>query len=308
MVDIQNSKVFTLIVLFTGFLTGCGSTPLNDDYIRHVNNIGPSFFSTSHFAIKLQESDNVDIRGVYVTNDTVEASTIMYQGGAGIAGMIAQIGTHSTLIQSQRNDKLAKAQEQANQAIAPIIEASKTLRLTELLDPGNANFISTDTRNPQQVLHIKPIFFSNPQMNKVYVKALIWIPTDAVNKHVRKRAKNQYQNMVQVYSKPFTEAETELLVAGDSELLKEKLSSLLNQVISIAQSELTGQYQAASKVEKTFVINLNDKRLVLRGAIVDQSCSMSIIQDIRHWLIAVPHQDIGLVKEKLSNDCSLALN
>ncbi|MFT4747230.1 MAG: hypothetical protein ACI8XG_001308 [Congregibacter sp.] len=39
----------------------------------------------------------------------------MYQGGAGLIGLLAQIGTHAAIVNSNRDGKLSMAQEQANE-------------------------------------------------------------------------------------------------------------------------------------------------------------------------------------------------
>mgnify|MGYP001603384432 FL=1 len=166
-----------LFIIFAITLVGCGSTPYRDDYTKHVNIIREGYLDETDFKFNFVENPNVDLRGLYSQNDTANASPIMYQGVGGVAGLLVQIGTHSSLIQSQRNSKLAKDQEHANNQILPLIDITTEVPLRDLIGEHSSQIVSLENVGTDTV-NIKPIFFSNSDMTELSVKSIVWLPLE----------------------------------------------------------------------------------------------------------------------------------
>ncbi|MCU4675284.1 hypothetical protein N7931_06515 [Catenovulum sp. 2E275] len=288
--------IFAINLLVASLLIGCGSTPYQDDYLKHINHLESDYID---FKIKFSGDGLVDLRGLYNRNNTLDGTPVLYQGDAGIAGLVLQIGTHSTLIDSERDKKLAEAQKNANSEITPLIDLSQNISLSELI---NGSLIKQAETSP---VFIKPIFFSNSEMNRLFVKTHVWIPRKQ-NKKSRKEPDNQYQNMVQVYGQTLNKDEVESLKSGDVNLLSKILSKLLVTSLEIAKNALAGQYQDINAQAKTFIIEQDTQRQVIRGNIVDERCGMNIVKDIRSWFIAFPIQDLEKVNTSKSGICTIA--
>lgn len=274
-----------LIIILSFLIAGCGSTPYRDDYAKHVNLMKSSYFSESNFKFSFVENPNVDLRGQYSRNDTADASPILYQGGAGLAGLLVQIGTHSTMVNAQRSEKLAMAQEQANQPVQPLINITKDIELVDLIDEHKLQWVNPDDID-EKILHIKPIFFSNKDMTELSIKAVVWLPKQ--NKKSRKKQKFNYKNMIHIYGEKFDKVQQQKLIDGDEEFLKLQLSTLLKTAINIAKDDLTGSYAKKKSRTKTFFINNDSGKKVFRGAIVAEKCGYKVIQDLHSWFIALP--------------------
>jgi hypothetical protein len=275
-----------LISIFIAiFLVGCGSTPYRDDYAKHVNLLEDRYFDDTNIKFSFMGSQSVDLRGLYQKNDTANASPILYQGGAGLIGLLAQIGAHSTIINSQRNEKLAQEQEQVNQSILPLINTSKTIMLADLVEEYQSISQEDSTAD---TIRIKPIFFSNSDMTEFSLTSIVWLPFQETKK---KRQEFKYKNLIRVHSQKFSDSEQEKIANGDEKLLSEIFSSLLNTAIFMAKSELTGKYSKLNKPVETFILKGELNQKVIRGSIVAEKYGYQIIQDLHSWLIAYPKLD-----------------
>jgi len=277
----------SVIVFLLTFLIGCGSTPYRDDYTKHVNLISHQYLSASSFNYSFSNGFNVDLRGLYSENDSVTASPILYQGGAGLVGLLVQVGTHSSLIDSQRNDKLNSLQVAADQKISPLIGIVENISLDELIK--NEQLASLNSQHPDfNTVFIKPIFFSNEEMTEISLRTIFWIPISEQKKN--RKNKFKYQNMVQVYANKLTDLQQEKIINGDEIAIKPILASLLNTSLTIIKNELTGQYKNISNAPQTFVFKDNNNSKVVRGTLIAQKCDYKIIKDLHSWFYVYPNE------------------
>ncbi|KDM92301.1 hypothetical protein [Photobacterium galatheae] len=261
-------------------LVGCGSTPYRDDYAQYTNQLSNGTISESGFQFSFEDATFVDMRGVYLPDDSIDSTQIMYQGAGGLVGLLAQIGTHSAIIQSQRTEKLVQEQEKANQKILSLIEVTKDIPLTTLIGEYDALLLQGDPQSAQTI-RMKPIFFSNAEMNRLSLKSVVWLPNEGQN-DVR------YKNLIQIYGPTLDELQRNRILNGDREELAQILSSLLKGMIYIAKNELTGKYTSTEAKQQTFLIENDAGVKAIRGTVVEEKCGYQIIKDIRSWYMAYP--------------------
>jgi hypothetical protein len=267
-------------------MVGCGSTPYQDDYTKHVNLLDNNYLTNENYKFSFADDDlSVDLRGLYSQNNTVVSTPIMYYGDAGIAGALVQLTTHSVIIQSQRDAKLASQQIEANQVIQPLINLSRDISLNDLIDEHRTNFVAFNQLATDTVV-IKPIFFSLTDMSELSIKAIVWMPMPKDEQ--KRRQKFKYRNMIQVYSPKLTESQYQQILEGDKNLLTDILASLLKKTLDITEAALTGQYNNDNKKTQTFLINTESNNQVLRGSIAAEQCDYQVIQDIHYWFVAYP--------------------
>ncbi|MBV7263621.1 hypothetical protein KCG43_16570 [Photobacterium sp. WH24] len=274
-------------------LVGCGSTPYQDDYARHINNLPNGTISDSVFQFSFEDATLVDMRGSYLPDDSVDPTQIMYHGGAGVIGLLAQVGTYSTLIQSQRTEKLVQEQEKANEKILPLIEVTKDIPLANLVGEYDSHHSQAETQNAQTI-RVKPIFFSNREMNNLSLKSIVWLPNEG---HTDVR----YKNLIQVYGPHLDESQRESVLNGDQAQLVDVLSSMLKGTIYIIKNELTGKYTSAKTNQETFLIKNETGVKAIRGTVVEEKCGYQIIKDIRSWYIAYPKPETTM--KNFSTQC-----
>lgn len=263
-------------------LAGCGSTPYRDDYTKHVNLVGNQFDELTSVTFAFYGGDNIDLRGHYKDDDEVEQSAILYQGGAGLVGLLVQIGAHASLVDSNRNDKLALAQQEANTQIQALIDQVQDLSLSILVNDNNENLVSEDVLS-SETLRLRPIFFSSPDMSQLMLKLVAWIPHPKGGKN-----KAIYQNMVEVYADKLDEEKRQKLLVNQDDTLALSLAALLNKAVYIALNDVIGVYRKSDKRHKSFFIEQGDKKKVIRGSIVEETCDYQVVQDLHSWFIAIP--------------------
>lgn len=279
----------SLLLITSLILVGCGATPYQDDYTKHVNLLENSYFTDSNYKFSFsEENQSVDLRGVYSQDDTAYSTPIMYQGGAGLAGAVAQLATHGTIINSMRDSKLAAEQVQANQIIQPLINITQDIRLSDLVGEHHPHLVNFNEASTDTII-IKPIFFSNSEMTELSIKSIVWIPL--AKEQQKRKKKFKYKNMIQVYSPKMSETDHKKLLNGDTEVVKQILSSLLNTTLHIAEDALKGQYAKVTSPAETFLIENESENQVIRGYVVADKCNYQVIRDLRLWLFARPKND-----------------
>lgn len=301
-------RIFILAIVLT--LLGCNSTPHGDDYTQHVNQIEEGYINPSNFTFRFSDVDTVELRGLHSKDDTVEGSDILYAGDAGLVGLLTQVAVHSSIINMQREEKLLKQQTAADESISPLIDMTKDLPLVQLLEEYTSS-LTTGNEASINTIYIKPIFFSNSDMNKFSLKTVVWLPTserlgvtpnnsenfENVEKTERlpeysRRYESEkyfkYKNMIEVYSRRLTELEKEKLLQGNTEYFSKILSSLLRTTLYIAQNELSGQYAKSNNQNQTHFIEEDSGKRVVRGSLIAEKCGYKIIRDLHSWIIAYP--------------------
>ncbi|MDP5032236.1 hypothetical protein [Paraglaciecola sp.] len=272
---------FTFLV-FIMVLAGCGSTPYRDDYTKHVNLVKNQFNEPSSLTFTFDGGDSVDLRGHYDGDDEVGQTAILYQGGAGLVGLIAQIGLHASLVDSTRDDKLAVAQQEANAQIQTLIDQVQRLSLPLLLDDMGENLVTRDTVNTQ-TLRLRPIFFSKPDMSQLMLKLVAWIPHPKGGKNT-----SLYQNMIEVHGGKFAAVTALDDNTKQGDVLAQSLAVMLKKALQIALNDVTGVYQKSNGAQASFFIEQNNKTRVIRGSVVEENCDYQVVQDLHSWFIAIP--------------------
>ncbi len=279
----MKSRVFLFGMILT--LVGCGSTPYTDDYTRHVNTLKQDHFTPATFKFGFDGNEMVDMRGDYQRHDEAAATPILYQGGGGVAGLLVQIGTHSSIINAERNSKREAEQLTANAQIQPLINLTKDIKLDSLLGELNHQRIPGDALTNDE-LHVRPIFFSNHNMTELSLKLIAWVPEKKVKRGQTKRFK--YSNLVQVYAPALSNEDSIKLLEQDKTLVKKLLADMLSVAMGVVKKELTGGFSDTPLAAKTWFRESGGKKEVIRGSQVDETCGYQIIKNLRAWYIVLP--------------------
>lgn len=279
-------------------LMGCGSTPYSDDYTPYINNMHAGTIGDATIAFQFVDHESIDLRGKYSHDDEVGASHVLYPGGpggAGIAALLVQIGTHSAMVNSQRQQRLKAQQEAANAGVAELIGNSDSIELTTLLNAQTAHWFEANN-NVSDTVTVKPIFFSNQEMNQLSMNMIVWI-----NDPASKRGQAfLYRNMIQVHGS-WLNSEESAAIKQQPEALSIELSKILNTGLIIANSDLNGSYAENASKTKTYYIGGEDQRQIVRGVHVDSMCQFDIIKNLHNWYVAykneTPKAELALGQE-----------
>lgn len=274
-------------MLMLATLMGCNSTPYRDDYARHVNTMKKAPMEASAFRMIFSDGDQVDLRALYDNDTTMGNSNVLYQGGPGAAGLIAlvaQIGVHSSIVSSQREERLATLQDSANSQIQPLLNIVGNLQLSQLLAPEHKSWLTSSLSSDIDTLYVKPIFFSNTDMTQLSVKVVAWIP----DPNGSKKQPDKYKNLIHVVNTPLSDEQRTLLINGDQVLLQQMLAKLLGTAINITYGATTGKFADVKGTMKTYKMPNAGKNKVFRASHIADTCEHTIVRNLRQWLIAIP--------------------
>lgn len=288
------------LALVVALLSACGSTPYRDDYAKHVQLNSTQFISPHELSWAIELTAPVELRGKYQQNNTLGSSAILYDGSAGLAGMLVQVGVHAAMINSGRDSKLSEQQMHANNNIKMLDELTGDLSLGDILSVEVKQSItaSADTNT----VFVKPIFFSDQRMRRLTLKLIAWIPKDISKAPVKERD-YRYQNMIQVYDSLPEDDDSNLLDLTQADLHK-RYQSLLDIGLKIVANDVSGQYQLDDTQSQTFTVKYDDRNTVIRGKLAEHTCTHEIIKDLRNWFIAVPNlQQASLESSDLIASC-----
>lgn len=282
-------RVLITLLMFIS-LIGCVSAPYRDDHTAHINTI-PEQYDASELRFVLVDGPAIDIRGVYSADNTTVSSSIMYQGVGGIAGLLAQIGTHASLINSQRNTKLADAQMRANEEISLLISLAPEIDLRKLVKEAGYKLEGHNhTEVSSTLVNIKPIFFASKTMDKISLNMITWVDGNGG----AEGSKPQYQNLVQVFSQNLSDQQKARLEKGDKQFLSNLMLMLLDTSLTIVTADLAGKYSSIDTPDKTFLVEKHFGKKVVRGTVVDNMCNYIVIRDLRSWFVAHMEQSISV--------------
>lgn len=291
------TKINYFLILVCGLtLMGCASTPKTDDYTKHVaanshihENIGsPIFYLAAEQAI--------DVRGEYDSDSSIASGSMMYQGGAGVGGLLAQIATHAVINNSARDSKLSAAQLKANEVLAPIQQTVDEIKLNQLTNSDTSEYsFTTESNDTDYLVYFKPIFFVSQDFKHLSLKNTVWIKK--INKSKKRNSKKKieflYKNLVSVSSQALSEQEISRL-KEDQHYLINHFKSLLDESLIITSRELKGTYLVQSNTTNMFKVARSDKKQYIRGHQVDSINSKLVLKNLRSWLIAVHKTDVSL--------------
>lgn len=277
-------KTFRLFGVFIPVLATCVacSTPHNNSYTQHINTLNHSPFKESNFTYHFSGSQNVTLLGLYEGDNDANSGPVLYAGGAGIAGLVIQMGAHSAIINSNRRSKLEQEQQKANAAIAPLIEIAGRISLQDL---DTSRRYSEDTTG-SQTLSIQPTFYANASMSHIVLKAIAHVPAQSMDSNTR----YVYKNLIQVYSQELSDSTLQAILNGDEKRLSTILSPMLTTAVDLAKGDVTGQFTTSGD-QQTYLAEMGNTKKVFRGVLVKQSCQYQIVRDIHRWIVAIPETE-----------------
>lgn len=274
--------ILTLFVMSA--LSACNSTPYRDDYAQHVQLKPTHQMQLSDITIQFEEAEFVELRGLYNHDDAMSGSAIMYDGSAGLAGMLVQIGAHAVMVNSGRDNKLSAQQKQANKNIQLLLDRTGQLPLSTLVN--NDSIVVAAAQSGDNTLRIKPIFFSNPKMSRLSLKLVAWLPNTDKKANLKK-SPFRYQNMVHIYGL-LPESDDSVLLDITADELTESYRHLFNTAIAIVKQDVTGKFKLTDAKAQSFILKQDFRNTVIRGKLAAEDCNYQIVKNLRNWFIAIP--------------------
>lgn len=279
------------ILSFTFFLNACATKNL-DDYTRYKANKKINNFLEGSLVINLDYTNSIDFRGIYDANNSVGNIPIMYSGAAGIGGFFAQVMTHAAMSSSAQNSKLSAQQLEANKKLVPLQNILTDFKEISLIHKNEHYvFLERGSEIDQIFIESNPIFYLSQDLSCITLK-------HKIQAFQPKSKKAFYQNMIEVISAvlPIDNSYT-FLKENNGEQLKAITTKLYQESLSLAVSDLKGQYNTIGSTQKSFRFYQGGKLRIERGSNLYNGENKNIIRNLRGWIISYPHK-INVINSK----------
>ncbi len=273
----------TLPIVFVLFLCACTQHKY-DDYAKYIENSEPLNVFSERLFVNIKGDEPISLRGTYDNNNTIESNQILYAGTAGLGGFVAQVMTHSAINSSMKSGKLSLQQAEANQILKPFENILLKYTQESLRHDGYGyQFLASEPTEDGFIIDSYPVFYMSQNMASLTLKHVVKVY----------RFEDEgvfYQNVIEVIS-PTIESEdiAHDLVENDGALLKNTLSNLYKNSLSMVVADLMGEYKSSNSIQKSYRIHSGDNMRVERGINVSENNGMLVIKNLRGWLVAFPY-------------------
>lgn len=277
------------IVLLVLLLAGCNSTPKRDDYTQYVAKPTASETISGPIFVSLDANKYPDFRGVYDADNTIANNSMLYQGGAGGAGVLAQILTHAAVNSSAQKSKLAEQQKKANKVLQPILPALENIGFSDLVyQHEDYVFAQSDAEGtPAIKLQSDPIFFFSKDLKSLTLKHVVKATKPSSKKPF-------YQNIVEVVGSNIQEDPVLWWTDNEAQRLRDSVKHLYQLSLRLAAQDIKGQLDAEGVPQRNHRFYQGGELRIERGTELKTDCESRVIRNLRGWLVVYPIEETGV--------------
>lgn len=263
------------IIAMIALVVSCAS-PKRDDYVKHQTNSKQiSQINKQNITIILEPTSGLDFRGIYESDRSIDSPQMLYYGVGDLVG-------HAIAISNMKEEKLKAQQAKADSTLDPI----RSILISQIHDDLITNAEGyTFNGEAKYLVHSKPIFFFSNDLKSLSIKHVISIENPEIKS---KKKRTVYQNIVEVLSAPIDSATpSEILLADNGAYVYEAAKTLYQDSLDIAFNNLNLTNGPMRQVNHKFY--QGNKERFERGEILKESCEMTVMKNLRGWLIAYPN-------------------
>jgi hypothetical protein len=241
--------------------------------------------------VRLPPEETVVFRGM-ASFDAVggQKPSMLYVGG--VAGLVVGVLTHGAIESGVQKRARDKAQETADQILAPYSETLRAYRHRELVERairsvtagGRKNLLDAGARaESAPVVAIQPVFSMTQDQTAIV------LDNDIAVFRAGQAGEPGYRNAIRIVSSPReTETFPDFWLAEGGAKLKEESAALLAESLRIALAEASGNLAPSGGQFRTVRYPEGKAEKIERAQIVSTGCDRLLIRTLREWLISVP--------------------
>lgn len=215
------------------------------------------------------------------------AGAMVYVGVGGIVGALAHLAVHAAVTESAKNSQKAQMQEAADKvltsytgtidAFAPADLLARTESLLRTSTPA-----LRDAGSARWSLEVMPVYRMTQDRRALMVDAVVAVRASAAADVVARSA-------VRVVSTPRAAEEAAASWSqGEGEALKAESARLLSQAVTLALSDLAGQWDATAPAQRTVRFPEGGDERIERAHVLRQQCGRMVLRTLRGDLMDVP--------------------
>ena len=291
----MNKNIF-LIALTLIVLWGCGTTSpsVRETGVHYSKDTSDTILPELAFIKADGESVPAPFFGVLKTETGRTGAALVYQGGAGLAGLFAQVLTHAAIENAAQQEALKKAQEEADVVLAGYTELiskntqrmliSHSIKHLNISRPAISIISPTENMvlaEKQLILESLPVFYMSQDQQSLVLdhqlKAYYKHQPDAVI----------YQNMAKAISKK--QAVDENLnrwKANNGELFIQTTKNLHLSSLQILLEDMYKSLVSQGK-DATHKYYIGNKKHYVRGKVLLSNCKHTAIRNLKGNILVI---------------------
>ncbi|MEM8499173.1 MAG: hypothetical protein AAF542_14205 [Pseudomonadota bacterium] len=221
---------------------------------------------------------------------------VLYPGGHA-AVFLASVLTHAVIVDSAKEARRSRIQNQADQVLAPYQEHIDSLSyremmsgaVTKLSDVGQRFIVSNYYDSTTHLEGNAWILESNPSFYMLQDEGAILVQNTVVIYSDEEQPKIIYQNIVEVISQPYQgDSPHTFWTANNGAKLKNLSVELLADSVRLAMDDMRHQFSFTTEHDQTFHFYQEGKKAYERGRLLAVEADRLTIRTLRGWLKSVP--------------------
>jgi hypothetical protein len=212
---------------------------------------------------------------------------MVYVGVGGIVGALAHLAVHAAVTESAKNSQKNALQAEADKVLAdyqPALDgfapSDLLARTTTVLRPAIPAL--RDAASARWSLEVSPLYRMTQDRRALIVDAVVTVRASAAADVVTRSA-------VRVVAAPrAAEGVAQMWSNNDGEALKAESAQLLSQAVTLALSDLSGQWDASTASQRTIRFAEGGTERIERAQVLQHQCGRAVVRTLRGDLMAVP--------------------
>jgi hypothetical protein len=215
------------------------------------------------------------------------AGAMVYVGVGGIVGALAHLAVHAAVTEGAKNSQKTQMQEAADKVLttyAGTIDAFAPADLLARTDSllRTSKLAPSDAASARWSLEVMPVYRMTQDRRALMVDAVLSVRASASADVVARSA-------VRVVSAPLVAEDASAAWSqGDGETLRAESARLLSQAVTLALSDLAGQWDAAAPAQRTVRFPEGGEERIERAQVIRQQCGRTVLRTLRGDLMDVP--------------------
>ncbi len=288
-------KRIILILLCVTFASACASQkPEHAEYINQKRDIGePSNLQLAYAGpttvayFGLPNYDHLNVDG---------GAGVLYPGGHA-AVFLASVLTHAVIVDSAKESRRSKIQNQADQVLTPYRRHIDSLSYREIIsgavtrleDVGERFTVSNYYDSTTSLAGDAWVLESNPSFYMLQDEGAILVQNSVVIHSGEEEPTIIYQNIVEVISQPYQGDSPQTYWSADNGAMLKNLSvELLAESVRLAIDDMRHQFLVRTELDQTFHFYQEGKKAYERGRLLAVEADRLTMRTLRGWLKSVP--------------------
>jgi hypothetical protein len=212
---------------------------------------------------------------------------MVYVGVGGVAGLFVSVLAHVAINEGVKNSQKTAMQVEADKVLADYKATLDAFTPDDLMQRttkalGASTPALRDAAGARWSLEVMPLYRMTQDRRALMVDAVVTVRSSSAADVVTRSA-------VRVIASPHAaESVAQVWSDNDGAALKAESAELLSQAVTLALSDMSGQWDASTAAQRTIRFPEGGAERIERAQVLQQQCGRAVVRTLRGDLMAVP--------------------